>query len=68
MGLRKGERKWWDSGSPRKEKQARAIVRMHGEGLTQAAIGRVLGITRQRVGQVLRREGGGTGNQASQAG
>lgn len=56
MGLRKGERKWWDSGSPRKEEQAQAAVRMHGEGLSQAAIGRVLGVSRQRVGAILARE------------
>ena len=61
MGLRKGERKWWDSGSPRKQERNEIMMRMHEDGMTMAAIARLVGVSRARVHQIVTRDAPSTG-------
>ena len=54
MGLKKGQRKTWSSGSPRKTDRNAAVVVLWQEQWSNARIARAFGITRQRVGSILR--------------
>ena len=61
MGVRKGERRPWVAGCPRKVERNEHMVRLREDGLTLAAIGRIFGVTRARVHQITTRDAPSTG-------